>query len=67
MDCDRAGEGCSKGCSENRGVDTELLEPCMGASRIGFHEAKLDTEDVRARLPYIEKIVIETKKIISAK
>lgn len=39
----------------------------MGASRIGFHEAKLDTEDVRARLPYIEKIVIETKKIISAK
>ncbi|RLE57226.1 MAG: hypothetical protein DRJ40_02625 [Thermoprotei archaeon] len=30
----------------------------------GFHEAKLDSEAVKRRLPYIEKIVEETKKII---
>jgi len=29
----------------------------------GFHEAKLDSEAVKRRLPYIEKIVKETKKI----
>ncbi len=30
----------------------------------GFHEAKLDTEAVKRRLPYIERIVEETKKLI---
>jgi len=31
----------------------------------GFHEAKFDSEAVKIRLPYIEKIVEETKKIVS--
>ena len=30
----------------------------------GFHEAKLDSEDVRVRLPYVERIVNETTKIV---
>ncbi len=30
----------------------------------GFHEAKLNSEAVKRRLPYIEKIVKETEKII---
>ena len=30
----------------------------------GFHEAKLDSEDVRARLPDIERMVREAKKIL---
>jgi hypothetical protein len=30
----------------------------------GFHEAKFDTEDVKRRLPAIEKIVLEAQKII---
>ena len=30
----------------------------------GFHEAKLDSEAVRTRLPYIERIVNETIKIV---
>ena len=30
----------------------------------GFHEAKLDSEDVRVRLPYVERIVNETAKIV---
>ncbi len=33
----------------------------------GFHEAKLSAEDVRDRLPHIEKIVEETKKHIEGK
>jgi hypothetical protein len=31
----------------------------------GFHEAKFDSEAVKIRLPYIEKIVEEAKKIVS--
>lgn len=31
---------------------------------LGFHEAKLDSEAVKRRLPYIERIVEETKKIV---
>lgn len=30
----------------------------------GFHEAKLDTDAVKARIPYIEKLVRETTKTI---
>jgi len=30
----------------------------------GFHEAKLDSEDVKARLPDIERMVKEAKKIL---
>jgi len=30
----------------------------------GFHEAKFDTEDVKRRLPAIEKMVLEAQKII---
>ena len=30
----------------------------------GFHEARFDSEDVRRRLPAIEKIVLEAQKII---
>ena len=30
----------------------------------GFHEAKLDSEDVMARLPDIERMVKEAKKIL---
>jgi hypothetical protein len=30
----------------------------------GFHEAKFDSEDVRRRLPAIERIVLEAQKII---
>mgnify|MGYP001772622594 CR=1 FL=1 len=33
----------------------------------GFHESKLDAEDIKARLPHIERIVIETKKMISTR
>nr|MCG2886189.1 PaREP1 family protein [Vulcanisaeta sp.] len=31
----------------------------------GFHEAKLDSEDVRARLPDIERMVREAEKVLS--
>ena len=31
---------------------------------LGFHEAKLDSEAVKRRLPYVVKIVEETKKIV---
>jgi len=31
---------------------------------LGFHEAKLDSEAVKRRLSYVEKIVEETRKII---
>ena len=31
---------------------------------LGFHEAKLDGEAVKRRLPYIERVVEETRKII---
>jgi hypothetical protein len=30
----------------------------------GFHEAKFDTEDVKRRLPAIEKMILEAQKII---
>ena len=30
----------------------------------GFHEAKFDFEDVKARLQHIEKLVVETKNVI---
>jgi hypothetical protein len=30
----------------------------------GFHEAKFDSEDVRVRVPDIEKIVLEAQKLI---
>ncbi|MGC8570467.1 MAG: PaREP1 family protein [Caldivirga sp.] len=30
----------------------------------GFHEAKFDAEDVRIRLPYIERIVEEANKVV---
>lgn len=30
----------------------------------GFHEAKFDSEDVRERLPYVEKLVRETVKLV---
>jgi hypothetical protein len=33
----------------------------------GFHEAKLDPEDVRARLPDIERMVSEARKILEGK
>ncbi len=33
----------------------------------GFHEAKLDAESIRCRLPLIEKIVEETKKIVKGR
>jgi len=31
----------------------------------GFHEAKFDSEAVRVRLPYVERIVEEAKRIVS--
>jgi len=31
----------------------------------GFHEAKLDGEAVKRRLPYIEKMLEEAEKIVS--
>jgi hypothetical protein len=31
----------------------------------GFHEAKLDSEAVKRRLPYIEKMLEEAEKIVS--
>jgi hypothetical protein len=33
----------------------------------GFHEAKLDSESVRDRLPDIEKMIIEAQKIVKRK
>ena len=36
----------------------------MGVARLGFHEAKFDSEDVRLRVPDIEKIVSEAQKLI---
>ena len=30
----------------------------------GFHEAKFDSSAVRIRMPYLEKIVEETKKLL---
>ena len=33
----------------------------------GFHEAKFDSEDVRARLPDIEKMVLEARRIVEGK
>jgi hypothetical protein len=32
----------------------------------GFHEAKFDSEAVKIRLPYVERIVEEAKRIISS-
>jgi hypothetical protein len=32
----------------------------------GFHEAKFDSEAVRIRLPYVERIVEEAKRIVSS-
>ncbi|MCY0891566.1 MAG: PaREP1 family protein [Pyrobaculum arsenaticum] len=32
----------------------------------GFHEAKLDAEDIRDRLPYIEKMVKDAQKALSS-
>jgi len=32
----------------------------------GFHETKLDSEAVKRRLPYIERIVEETRKVLSS-
>jgi hypothetical protein len=32
----------------------------------GFHEAKFDSEAVRVRLPYVERIVEEAKRIVSS-
>jgi len=32
----------------------------------GFHEAKLDSEAVKRRLPYVERIVEETRKVLSS-
>jgi hypothetical protein len=33
----------------------------------GFHEAKFDSEDVRTRLPDIEKMVLEAQRIVERK
>jgi hypothetical protein len=33
----------------------------------GFHEAKLDSESVRDRLPDIEKMVMEAQKVVKRK
>jgi hypothetical protein len=33
----------------------------------GFHEAKFDPEDVRTRLPNIERMVSEAQKIVEKK
>jgi hypothetical protein len=33
----------------------------------GFHEARLDGEAIRRRLQYIEKMLEEAEKVVSAK
>jgi hypothetical protein len=33
----------------------------------GFHEAKFDSEDVKTRLPDIEKMVLEAQRVVEKK
>ncbi|WP_148224599.1 PaREP1 family protein [Vulcanisaeta moutnovskia] len=33
----------------------------------GFHEAKFDAEDIMARLPYVQRIVEETSRLVKVK
>jgi hypothetical protein len=30
----------------------------MGFTRMGFHEAKLDTKALKVRLPYLERMIL---------
>ncbi len=30
----------------------------------GFHEAKLGAEDVRARMPHVERIIREARRVV---
>jgi hypothetical protein len=33
----------------------------------GFHEAKLDSEAIRIRIPYVERIVVEAREAVKRK
>ena len=62
-DLERAVEAISKKLGDWFG---EAWDRAWALHVWGFHEAKFDSEAVRVRLPYVERIVEEAKRIVSS-
>jgi hypothetical protein len=64
VDCYRAREGCLEDIRESGGGFDAAWDAANYLHVWGFHEAKLDVEDVKKRLPRIERAVLEVLKIV---
>jgi hypothetical protein len=59
-----AGEGRSKDLERVGGQLRSWWDAAWALHAWGFHEAKFDPEDVKVRLPDVERIVLEARRAV---